>query len=107
MERQEAWNILGLQPGASGKDIRDARNRLARTYHRDHHQDLSDDTPMERVNDAYHTLAARGFRAKTEAVRRGTGVSIFHPFYPIVFWCDFGIAVIEGMREETDRASRT
>lgn len=64
MTREEAYQVLGLQPGATEAEIRAAHHRLMRTAHPD---SGGSDWLATRVNLARDVLLGRG------AGRRGTG----------------------------------
>lgn len=55
---KEYYQTLGLQPGASVKDIRAAYRRLARTYHPDlNPHDKQAETKFKEINEAYQVLS--------------------------------------------------
>lgn len=60
MTRQEAYQVLGLQPGATATEIRDAHHRLMRTAHPD---SGGSDWLAARVNMARDVLLGRGGHA--------------------------------------------
>ncbi len=53
-QREKYLKILGLKPGATAKEIRRARNRLAKRYHPD--LGGSYEEKMKEINEAYHYL---------------------------------------------------
>ena len=59
MTREEAYEVLGLQPGASEAEIRAAHHRLMRSAHPD---SGGSDWLATRVNQARDVLLGRGAR---------------------------------------------
>ncbi len=55
-QKEKCLKILGLKPGATRKEIRRARNRLAKQYH----PDLGEghEEKMKEINEAYRQLMA-------------------------------------------------
>lgn len=65
-QRQDHWEVLGLERGASPERIKQAFNEKARRYHPDHYQGIADPEFHEklsfvfhRIGEAYATLSER------------------------------------------------
>lgn len=53
-QKEKYLKILGLKPGATGEEIKKARNKLAKKYHPDTGE--GHEEKMKEINEAYHQL---------------------------------------------------
>ena len=59
MNRQEAYNLLELQQGASDEQIKNAYKQMAKKYHPDINKEEGAETKFKDINQAYSILTGK------------------------------------------------
>lgn len=76
MTAEDYYTILGVEPQASARQIKEAYRRLALEHHPDRHRDHPEAAEtMKRLNEAYAVLSNPGKRREYDALRRQFGAS--------------------------------
>ena len=69
MNSYQCYQVLGLQEGASIKEIKTAYRKLALQYHPDKHSANNDGNKFKVIAEAYHTLKSNGKKAPNSTHR--------------------------------------
>jgi DnaJ-class molecular chaperone len=81
MTQKDYYRILGVDPGASEKEIKDGYRKLAFQYHPDRNTDSPDAADqMKLVNEAYAVLSDRGKKQAYDDLRRQFGSGAYRQF---------------------------
>jgi DnaJ-class molecular chaperone len=81
MTQKDYYRILGVGPGATGKEIKDGYRKLAFKYHPDRNTDNPDAAElMKRVNEAYAVLSDADKKRSYDDLRRQFGAGAYRQF---------------------------
>jgi len=107
---KDYYGLLGLQPGASGREVRRAYRRLVRKWHPDlNPDDPAGRTKIQEVNEAYEVLGSPEKRQTYDRQRaersmaggRDAGLYPAHPEHPFF---SYFLKMREGLRKRTEKS---